>query len=122
MKVAAPHDTRSIAREDLFAFEIAAIGQHRQFFRIHGLTSVSAHRCQLSSVVPNVRDLMSHDHVMFRIYRGLHVIAHHTRDLWPPWIQIRKIASDAFLELLQSGLQLAIRKVLIQVVHRLVWR
>src|SRR5687767_15879806 len=32
-------------------------------------------------------------------------------------IQICKIPSDAFLELLQTGLQLAIRKVLVSIVH-----
>lgn len=121
----------------------------------------------------HVRDLVCHDHVMFRVYCRLDVIAHyacaattrsHGSGVWisqgdlsvrrlpeplthrPQFlhlrlhhlnlalqmfdarfghrgriaictIQICKIPSDAFLELVQSGFQLAIREVLVSIVH-----
>jgi hypothetical protein len=71
-------DARSLALEDLFTLEVAAIGQGRELLDTHRLTRLLAHGGELRAIRPAVRDFVGDNHVVLGIHRRLHVVAHDT--------------------------------------------
>ena len=60
---------------DLFTTVVAAISNHPQFFHPQCRLGLPGYLCQLPSVTTHVGDLVSDDHMVLGIYRGLYVVA-----------------------------------------------
>lgn len=66
-----------MAGEHFLAFEVAAIGNHRQRLRPHCRPRLLGHRTQLIAVDAIAGDLVRHDQVMLRLNRCLDVVTDH---------------------------------------------
>jgi hypothetical protein len=71
-----PADPRFITAQDLFAFEVAPVGQGRDLLAAR-LLCLHGHVGQLRAVVTEVGDLVRNDEVVLDIDRRLHVVADH---------------------------------------------
>lgn len=64
-----------MAGEDLWAAEIALVGDGIQIFAVEGILGWDRHRAELVTVEALVRDLVRDDDVGSGIDSGLHIIA-----------------------------------------------
>jgi hypothetical protein len=71
----------SLTGEDLLAFEVAAIGDRRQFAHARRFLRLLRHHRELAAIVADIGDLMRNDQVMLRIDHGLHIVADQPRVL-----------------------------------------
>jgi ABC-type amino acid transport substrate-binding protein len=64
-----------LAIQNLFAFEVAAIGKNSQFFLSRRTARLLSHRGQLGSVMADVGDLVGDDQMVLGLHRGLDVVS-----------------------------------------------
>src|SRR5215831_412135 len=71
--------SRLSALQDLLAIEIAPISHYRQLLAADRVSCQFRHGTELRSVVADIGDLVSDNHVVLGIYGGLNVVPHDTR-------------------------------------------